>query len=211
MSTEPNRAKRPRGRPVATAPEPIPDTPENIIKTVVRTRSQSERDRMLKKSGPGIEPLLERQPQAHLQPRAKNRHLQPRAKNRHLQPRAKNRHLQPRAKNRHLQPRAKNRHLQPRAKNRHLQPRAKNRHLQPRAKNHVVKTLRHRNPRVERRPHQRNCLEGLRQRSRRPRTITYFSKFTSDIMDAKRCWSHGSSRSWTVSGRSGQSLLLQRS
>jgi hypothetical protein len=63
MSTEPNRAKRPRGRPVATAPEPIPDTPENIIKTVVRTRSQSERDRMLKKSGPGIEPLLERQPQ----------------------------------------------------------------------------------------------------------------------------------------------------
>ena len=50
MPTESNRAKRPRGRPVRPAPEPIPDTPENIIKTVMRTRSKAERDRILKKS-----------------------------------------------------------------------------------------------------------------------------------------------------------------
>ena len=58
-----NGEKRPRGRPALTAPEPIPDSPENVIKTVMRTRSKAERDRILKKSGPGIEPLLERQPQ----------------------------------------------------------------------------------------------------------------------------------------------------
>ena len=43
--------KRPRGRPALPAPEPVPDTLENIIKAVVRTRSKSERDRILKKSG----------------------------------------------------------------------------------------------------------------------------------------------------------------
>ena len=31
------------------APEPIRDTQENIVKAVVRTRSKSERDRILKK------------------------------------------------------------------------------------------------------------------------------------------------------------------
>ena len=50
MPVESNGEKRPRGRPVQPAPEPVPDTPENIIKTVVRTRSKSERDRILKKS-----------------------------------------------------------------------------------------------------------------------------------------------------------------
>ena len=50
MSVESNEEKRPRGRPVQPAPEPIPDTPENIIKTVVRTRSKSKRDRILKKA-----------------------------------------------------------------------------------------------------------------------------------------------------------------
>ena len=43
--------KRPRGRPALQAPEPIRDTQENIVKAVVRTRSKSERDRILKKSG----------------------------------------------------------------------------------------------------------------------------------------------------------------
>ena len=47
----PTEEKRPRGRPAQTAPEPIPDTPENIIETVMRTRSKAERDRILKKSG----------------------------------------------------------------------------------------------------------------------------------------------------------------
>ena len=50
MATEEKGEKRPRGRPVLQAPEPIPDTPENMIKTVVRTRSKSERDRILKRS-----------------------------------------------------------------------------------------------------------------------------------------------------------------
>ena len=54
MATAARKEKRPRGRPVRPAPEPIPDTPENIIKTVVRTRSKSERDRILKSAkGPG--------------------------------------------------------------------------------------------------------------------------------------------------------------
>ena len=50
MPVETNRRqKRPRGRPrIKVAPEAIPDTPENIIKAVVRTRSKSERDRILK-------------------------------------------------------------------------------------------------------------------------------------------------------------------
>ena len=51
MPKEPTEEKRPRGRPAQTAPEPIPDTPENIIETVMRTRSKAERDRILKKSG----------------------------------------------------------------------------------------------------------------------------------------------------------------
>ncbi len=45
-----NGKKRPRGRPVQPAPEPIPDTPENIIKTVMRTRSKAERDRIQDKA-----------------------------------------------------------------------------------------------------------------------------------------------------------------
>ena len=51
MPRGPNGEKRPRGRPVLQAPEPVPDTQENIVKAVVRTRSKSERDRILKKSG----------------------------------------------------------------------------------------------------------------------------------------------------------------
>ena len=43
--------KRPRGRPALQGPEPIPDTQGTIIKAVVRTRSKSERDRILKKPG----------------------------------------------------------------------------------------------------------------------------------------------------------------
>ena len=50
MPRGPNGEKR-RGRPARQAPEPVPDTPENIIKAVVRTRSKSERDRILKKPG----------------------------------------------------------------------------------------------------------------------------------------------------------------
>ena len=54
MPRGPNGEKRPRGRPVLQAPEPVPDTPENVIKAVVRTRSKSERDRILKSAkGPG--------------------------------------------------------------------------------------------------------------------------------------------------------------
>ena len=54
MATEAKREKKQRGRPVATAPEPIPDTPENVIRTVMRTRSKSERGRILKSAkGPG--------------------------------------------------------------------------------------------------------------------------------------------------------------
>ena len=49
LPKEPTGAKRRQGRPAETAPEPIPDTPENIIKTVMRTRSKAERDRILKK------------------------------------------------------------------------------------------------------------------------------------------------------------------
>ena len=48
MIADTNEKKRPRGRPSRPAPEPIQDTPENIIKTVVRTRSRAERDRILK-------------------------------------------------------------------------------------------------------------------------------------------------------------------
>ena len=51
MPRGPNGEKRPRGRPARQAPEPVPDTLENIIKAVVRTRSKSERDRILKKPG----------------------------------------------------------------------------------------------------------------------------------------------------------------
>ena len=51
MPREPNEEKkRPRGRPAKPYPR-IPDTDENVIKAVVRTRSKSERDRILKKSG----------------------------------------------------------------------------------------------------------------------------------------------------------------
>jgi hypothetical protein len=54
MLKERTGEKRPRGRPARTAPEPIPDTPENVIRTVMRTRSKSERDRILKSAkGPG--------------------------------------------------------------------------------------------------------------------------------------------------------------
>ena len=39
------RKKKPRGRPVIhTAPEPIPDKPENIVRTVLKTRPKAERD-----------------------------------------------------------------------------------------------------------------------------------------------------------------------
>ena len=48
MPTDTNEKKRPRGRPSRPAPEPIQDTPENIIETVMRTRSKAERDRILK-------------------------------------------------------------------------------------------------------------------------------------------------------------------
>ena len=49
-----NGKKRPRGRPARPMPDPIPDTPENVIKTVMRTRSKAERDRILEKAkGPG--------------------------------------------------------------------------------------------------------------------------------------------------------------
>ena len=41
-------AKRQRGRPSRPEPEPIPDTPENIIAAVVRTRPKTELDRILK-------------------------------------------------------------------------------------------------------------------------------------------------------------------
>ena len=41
-------AKRQRGRPPRPEPEPIPDTPENIVAAVLRTRSKAELDRILK-------------------------------------------------------------------------------------------------------------------------------------------------------------------
>ena len=50
MPKEPTEEKRRRGRPAQPAPEPIPDTPEKIIETVMRTRSKAERDRILKKA-----------------------------------------------------------------------------------------------------------------------------------------------------------------
>ena len=39
------RKKKPRGRPIThTAPEPIPDKPENIVRTVLQTRPKADRD-----------------------------------------------------------------------------------------------------------------------------------------------------------------------
>ena len=46
--TTPIVEKRGRGRPPRPEPETIPDTPENIVAAVVRTRSKAERDRILK-------------------------------------------------------------------------------------------------------------------------------------------------------------------
>ena len=40
--------KRGRGRPPRPEPESIPDTPENIVSAVVRTRTKAERERILK-------------------------------------------------------------------------------------------------------------------------------------------------------------------
>ena len=40
--------KRGRGRPARPEPESIPDTPENIVAAVVRTRPKAELDRILK-------------------------------------------------------------------------------------------------------------------------------------------------------------------
>ena len=34
--------KKPRGRPPKEAPEPIPDTPENIVQVVVKTRKDEK-------------------------------------------------------------------------------------------------------------------------------------------------------------------------
>ena len=42
-------AKRQRGRPPRPEPKPIPDTPENIVAAVVRTRPKAELDRILSK------------------------------------------------------------------------------------------------------------------------------------------------------------------
>lgn len=36
------RRKRPRGRPPLPMPEPIPDTPENVARAVLTTRSKKE-------------------------------------------------------------------------------------------------------------------------------------------------------------------------
>ena len=41
--------KRGRGRPPRPEPETIPDTPENVIAAVVRTRPKTELDRILNK------------------------------------------------------------------------------------------------------------------------------------------------------------------
>ena len=40
--------KRGRGRPARPAPEPIPDTPENIVASVLRTRTKAERERIMR-------------------------------------------------------------------------------------------------------------------------------------------------------------------
>ena len=40
--------KRRRGRPARPEPEPIPDTPENIVAAVVRTRPKVERERIIR-------------------------------------------------------------------------------------------------------------------------------------------------------------------
>ena len=37
-----------RGRPPRPEPEPIPDTSENVIAAVVRTRPKAERERIMK-------------------------------------------------------------------------------------------------------------------------------------------------------------------
>ena len=43
----PEEFKRKRGRPVERKPpEPIPDTPENVIKSLLRTRTRAERARL---------------------------------------------------------------------------------------------------------------------------------------------------------------------
>jgi len=43
----PEEFKRKRGRPVERKPpEPIPDTPENVIKSLLRTRTRTERARL---------------------------------------------------------------------------------------------------------------------------------------------------------------------
>ena len=41
-------AKRGRGRPPKPAPEPIPDTAENVTAFVLKTRSKEERDRLMR-------------------------------------------------------------------------------------------------------------------------------------------------------------------
>ena len=43
----PEEFKRKVGRPIERKPpEPIPDTPENVIKSLLRTRNRSERARL---------------------------------------------------------------------------------------------------------------------------------------------------------------------
>ena len=50
--------KRRRGRPARPEPEPIPDTPENIVASVLRTRTKEERERILAGLGSSIASLL---------------------------------------------------------------------------------------------------------------------------------------------------------
>ena len=52
MSTE-KRKKKARGRPPEHVTEPIPDTFENILKTVVRTVTQEELDAVLEEEKRG--------------------------------------------------------------------------------------------------------------------------------------------------------------
>lgn len=53
MSKEPTETPAPRGRPVEhPMPEPIPDTPENIMRAIVNTPPKKREDwRYLKESG----------------------------------------------------------------------------------------------------------------------------------------------------------------
>ena len=40
-------SRRNRGRPPKPAPEPIPDTPDNVTAFVLKTRPKEERDRLM--------------------------------------------------------------------------------------------------------------------------------------------------------------------